>query len=92
MDSGGNLLFETFDSSFDDSLKLGPSTYEVRGLYVFRANGFPQGFTTQEKIEANFDLNADFTAVPEPSGASTILPAMLAAAALLSARGRRLPH
>ena len=86
MDSMGNVVFSSPNGAFDTSILLAPGTYTLAGHDVFNASGFPMGFTTSEKFEADFNLSADFTAVPEPAATWFLSIPFLVCAAVVASR------
>jgi hypothetical protein len=91
VDSMGNLEFSSPGQAFDTSLLLAPGTYTLTGNDVFRASGNPRGFSTFIPLEADFNLSADFTAVPEPAAGSIFVISCLACVGIV-VRHRKLAH
>jgi hypothetical protein len=91
-DSAGDIIFNSPNEpfgSFDSLLTLAPGTYELLGSASFQVGGGPSGFTTDLPFSSGFDLSADFTAVPEPTGIPIILLGLFAAAGIVAERRRR---
>jgi hypothetical protein len=83
-DSMGNVEFSSPSGAFDTTLLLAPGAYTLTSTNVIMVPGGPG--VIGQTFEADFDLSADFTQVPEPSRTPVVMIACLTLVGIVASR------